>query len=217
MKLAVSVLSVFLLVTGLGAFRIPATGSGEFAKDLQDFLDLIPLERASELVRAYLAKDKEFQAAIEILYSKELYQYTMDLEAAPEYAELFSFMQGAGLDGYYILKRINELLTDHQLPSAVVAPDIPISGGLLGFVVDMNSLIPAEKAVALFNEKIAAGGKFTEYYVISYSPRFLEFYKRLANNVHYQILIREAEKKNVNTVLFQLLFTTLMIVRLVVA
>ncbi|XP_033340948.2 protein G12 [Megalopta genalis] len=216
MKFAVSVLSVLVLATGLSAYRLPATGSGELAKDLQDFLDLIPLKKASKLVIAYLARDKEFQAAIEVLYSKELYNFMMDVEAAPEYAEMISFMQKAGLDAYYLLKQLNELLASQRL-HATDSADTQISGGLVGFAADFGSLVSTEKGQVLLDEKVAAGGAFTEYYNLLMSQRFLEFYKKALNNVHYQILVRDAELKNIDAVAFQQLFSILTVLRAVIA
>nr|XP_033340891.1 uncharacterized protein LOC117228913 [Megalopta genalis] len=185
----VSIVCLGLGHRGLSAYKLPATGSGELAKDLQDFQDLIPMEKANKLVRAYLAQDKEFRTAVEVLNSKELNHFIMDLEAAPEYAELYAFMQKAGLDAYSLLKESNELLENRRFLATDFA-DTRITGGLLGFIIDFNSLVSVEKTQALLEEKLAAGGA-------------------VADNVHYQILVRDAELKNVNPVLFQQLFSFL--------
>ncbi|XP_078042709.1 protein G12-like [Augochlora pura] len=216
MKFAVSLLSVLALVAGLAAYRLPATGSGELAKDLQDFLDLIPQKAAVKLVRAYLAEDKEFQAAMEVLRSKELYQLVIAIEAAPEVVELVSFMQEAGLDAYYLLNKLNEILASNRA-HAMDFSDVQISGGLVGFAKDFGSLISYEEGQALLDEKVAAGGIFKQYFNICLSDRFVKFYQNVHNNIHYQLLAREAEQKNIDTAVFQQLFPILVVLRAALA
>lgn len=214
MKFAATVLSVLALATSLTAYKLPAVGSGELAKDLEDILDLIPLDEAAKVVRAYIAQDEEFRTSLDILNSRELNAFVRDLEASPELADLAYFMQGAGLDAYTLLMTANEILDRRSFYPRTMS-ETEITGGLAGFAQDFGALVPQEKAQSLVDEKVAAGGVFTEYFKKCLSDKFVSFYINSSFNVHYQILVREAERRNVDTEAFQQLFPYLLVVRLV--
>ncbi|XP_076286716.1 protein G12-like [Lasioglossum baleicum] len=214
MKFAATILSVLALATSLTAYKLPAVGSGELAKDLQDILDLVPLNEAAKIVRAYLAQDKEFRTSLDILKSPELKAFVRDVEASPELAELAHFMQGAGFDAYTLLKGLNEAMERRSFYPRDMS-ETEITGGLAGFAKDFGAVVPYDKGQALMEEKVAAGGVFAEYFNRCLSDKFVNFYINSSLNVHYQILVREAELRNVDTEAFQQLFPYLLVVRLV--
>ncbi|XP_076649860.1 uncharacterized protein LOC143357334 [Halictus rubicundus] len=214
MKFAATVLSLLALATSLTAYKLPAVGSGELARDLQDILDLVPLDKAAKIVRAYLAQDNEFRTSLDILKSPELNAFVRDVEASPELADLAQFMQGAGLDAYTLLKGLNEALARRSHYPRDMS-ETEITGGLAGFAKDFGALVPTSSAQALVDEKLAAGGVFAEYFRKCLSQKFVDFYFKAGLNVHFQILIREAQLKNIDSTMFEQLFPYLLVIRVV--
>lgn len=215
MKLIARVLFVAAMSYSLEALKLPAVGSGELAKDLNDFIDFIPMNKTFQLIRAYVAKDREFQSSMSILSSKEVGFFVNNMEAAPEIADMYFFMQNAGLDIYYIMQKLNERITflNTEAPSE---SDVQITGGLAGFVEDLSALLPVEEPLALIQEKLAAGGAFAEYYKKCIDPKFLNFYFKSYMDVHFRILVRMAEIVGVDTAKFQHLFSLLLMIKVFV-
>ena len=137
MKFAVAILAVLAVASPLTAFKLPATGSGALAKDLQDFVDLVPFEKIVPLVKAYAAKDKEVQVALKVLQSNELKLFFQDVEANSEIKTLLKHIQEAGLDIITLMNKLNDILgLDHISPLEVSAgaETIPELKNLLKYI-----------------------------------------------------------------------------------
>lgn len=212
MKLILQVLFVAAMSCCLEAFKFPAVGSGELAKDFNDIFDFVPMEKFREVVKAYAAKDREFQASMSILSSEELGSLLDNVEAAPEVAGLLYFMQNAGLDVYYIVQQLNAHINflEGEGPSA---SNVQITGGLDGLAKDLEALLPLEEMYALVDKKLAAGGAFAEYFKKCTDRAFLQFYTNSYMNVHARILVRMAEMVRVDSKTFENLLPVLVVIR----
>lgn len=67
MKYVVTLLAMPSL---LDTWEILSRGSGDLAWELQEFVDLIPLDELTELTNAYWTQDKEFRL-VNVLLAKE--------------------------------------------------------------------------------------------------------------------------------------------------
>ncbi|XP_031828130.1 protein G12-like [Nomia melanderi] len=212
MKLIVQVLFVAAMSYSLEALKMPAVGSGELAKDFNDFLKLVPMKQALQVIKAYTAQDEEFQTSMAVMSLEEVRALVYNVEEAPQVSNMLYFMQNAGLDVYYILKRLHAHMNflNSEVPSAV---DAQISGGLAGLERDLKALVPLEQVKALLQKKVAAGGAFAQFYKLWNNNEFRNYYSNLHRDVHVRVLVRIAELAHVNGVMFEKLFPVLLAIR----
>lgn len=86
----IAFLIVLIAVNSLNALQVPFTGL-DLARELQQFVDLIPIEELLEISKAYLAQDEHFQTAMKLMNSNESKQWVQDLEQAPEFKVLLNY------------------------------------------------------------------------------------------------------------------------------
>lgn len=199
-KFTVALLATIAVVSPLYAFRIPATGSGALAKELQDFFDVVPLNEIAVVTRTYLAQDKQFQAMLKLVQSKEGRLFIQDVEAAPVFKKLVNYMQENGLDIYYLINKLNESL---NLPHLQPITAAKITGGVLGYLVDVDKLIPMEKMFEIYEDKVEHSEKFNDYTKTFLSDENVEFYLSLSKNVHFQNIENSATQLGVEKDYFQ--------------
>ncbi|XP_076666939.1 protein G12-like [Andrena cerasifolii] len=213
MKLALAILAIVAVASG---YKIPSTGSGALAKELQDFVDLIPLNEVKELVDAYLAEDKDFSLALDFIGSKESKAFIVDLEAIPEYKKLIAYMQNAGVDIYYLIQKVNEALGIKSV-GPLNASDRKISGGLLGFAVDFADLVPLDKMTELLDEKMITSKVFIDYVTECLSPEYSDFLTGLTFNPHFLNLLTQVEQAGLDSTAFNQQYFILLAIKVVLA
>ena len=207
MKAIVALLVVLVAASPLNAIKVPATGSGDLAKEFQLFVDLIPLEKFVAVTKAYLAQDKEFQTSIKIVRSSEMKQWTQDVEHAPEFKMLVNYMQSHGLDIVAILKAFNKAIGIPPLFSVIrayLAPQVQITGGLQGYLQDLIAVLPVEEIQKLYEDRMEHSKVFKDFVHEIISPKYLNFYQSIFKNKHYQAAEDEAAKAGIDRYLFQI-------------
>lgn len=213
MKLALAILAIVAVASG---YKIPSTGSGALARELQDFLDLVPLNKVKELVDVYLAQDREFNLALSFVGSQESKAFIVDLEAIPEYKKLLDYMQNAGVDVYYLIQKVHEAL-DIRRVSPLKASDRKISGGLLGFAEDFTDLVPLDKMTELLDEKMMTSKVFFDYVTECLSPEYAGFLTGITSNPHFFNLLTQVEQAGVDSTVFNQQYFVLLVIKVVFA
>lgn len=206
MKVAVALLVALVSASPLNAIQFPATGSGALARELQPFLDLIPVEKILEISKAYLAQDREFQIAVELLKSNESKQWVQEVEQETEFKHLLNYVQNNGLDIKFLVNRFNKALGIPSLVSRIktfFAPHIMITGGIEGYVQDIGSLISMDKFEPLYEEKIANSRVFKNFVHEVTTVEYISFYVSIFSNRHYQNLEQQAGDHGINRNYFQ--------------
>lgn len=207
MKAIIALLVVLVAASPLNAIKLPATGSGALAKDLQSFVDLIPVEKVLAVTKAYLAQDKEFQTGIKIVRGSEAKQWVQDLEHAAEFKMLINYIQDHGLDIIAIMNAFNKAIGIPPLFSVIrayLAPQIQITGGIQGYLQDVAALLPIEELLKLYEDKIEHSQVFKEVVHEIISVKYLAFYQSIFKNKHYQNAEEEAAKASINRHTFQI-------------
>lgn len=206
MKVIVALLVALVSASPLNALQLPATGSGALARELDPFIDLIPVEKIFEISKAYLAQDREFQIAIKLLNSGESKQWIQEVEQDPEFKHLVNYIQNNGLDIKLLVNYFNKALGIPSLVSRIktfFAPHIMITGGIEGYVQDIGSLISMDKFEELYEEKIANSSVFRDFVHEVTSAEYISFYVSIFSNSHYQNLEQQAGDAGINRNYFQ--------------
>ncbi|KAG7187706.1 hypothetical protein KM043_016762 [Ampulex compressa] len=212
MKFAFALLAVLAVATPLNAAKIPNVGKGELAKELQDFLDLIPVDDVVVVVLEYLAEDEEFQNAVEYLQSVEFQQLARDVEALPEIKELMNYIQKAGVDIYFLVNELNKFIGIEEItpPQMALFATLKITGGIRGFVDDVKALLPLDKLEELYNYKLKNSKVFANFIAQLQSPEFQKIVDTVYANPNFQNLLSKAKAAGIDLALIKdLLYTIL--------
>ena len=212
MKVAASALTILGMSSLLSAYELPTTGSGALAKEIQDFVDLLPLSQIIDTARTYMAQDKEFQIVMKLFQSKEMKQYISYLEAAPEITHLLKYIQNAGLDIHQLLNKLNESL--HIEPVIPLKDsDRKISGGIEGFVRDFAALIPRGELTELYELKMKSSKVFADLVTEVTSANTMRFLSAMYKSKQFFKLAKEAEKSGVDSQSLEHYFLLLVMVK----
>jgi len=83
MKFALVLLA--FVATASAKIEIPNFGKGELHKDIQEFLDLLPVDQIIQIPIQYYTQDAEFQKMVEYFQSEGFKQLVKDVDAGIEY------------------------------------------------------------------------------------------------------------------------------------
>ena len=198
MKFTSAIFVILVAACPLNAYKIPATGSGALAKEFQDFIDLIPFDQIIEVTKTYYAQDTQFHNIIQLMKTEELKQWMLDIESAPEFKLLINYVQKNGLDIYYLVNEFNKSLKLPPLVSGIKAFfgsfDNKITGGFIGYLIDIAALVPLEKLSDLFRqaEKSKNSEVFKAFIAEVSSSKYFDFYNNIFEDKHYKNLENEA-------------------------
>ncbi|XP_076678759.1 protein G12-like [Andrena cerasifolii] len=201
MKFALAILAVLAMASPLTAYKLPASGSGALAKELQDLVDLVPFEKIIPIIKAYAAQDKEVQTALKVLQSSELKLFVSDVEAIPAVKHLLKYIQNAGLDIISMINKMNDSLGLGHI-SALDELDLKISGGIAGLGKDILAVVPVAKIEQAFEEKRKNSKVFNALIHEILKPELVKVYLSLHSNKHYVKLIQEAEQAKIPNEMF---------------
>ncbi|CAK9829268.1 Protein G12 [Anthophora retusa] len=200
MKLVVTIFAVLALSTPMDAYHVPRVGNGALADEIQDFADILPLDDMVTILLEYIAEDTEFQKVVTYLQTPEFKNLVTDLEAMPEVKNLLDYAQKAGLDVYYLVNKANRYLGLRELtpPATFAKVNYKITGGVRGFLDDIEALIPLEKVRALYRQKLATSKVFADFVAQLTSPAFQRIVDSLCSNNNFNALLAKAKAAGVD-------------------
>ncbi|XP_012542708.1 uncharacterized protein LOC105840348 [Monomorium pharaonis] len=189
------VLALLAFVATSTAWTIPNVGRGELAKELQDFLDLLPQQEIASITLQYYAQDAEFKAMIAYFKSEGFKQLIKEIQALPEYHTLMTYMYNAGLDVYQLEEMLNRWLGIIQFNF-----DVQITGGIRGYVDDIRAVIRPvrDQLVALYKQKMQNSQVFQDFITQLQSPTFQELVNKVYVNPKFQELLGHAANANID-------------------
>lgn len=205
------VLAIFIALAANSlsyAFKVPAVGSGALAKDLQDFVDLIPFPDLINLTKTYTAQDKEFKTAMNLMKSAELKQWLQFVESNPEFTVLMNFMFRNGLDAYNLTNQLNEKVGIPRIPFIFRKffsniSSLKITGGIDGFIKDATSIVPVQSLKKLYNDKLKTSKVWKSVVDEVTSDKYHGFYHYIFDNSYYRSLEQNAINGGLNKVSFR--------------
>ncbi|CAL7935491.1 unnamed protein product [Xylocopa violacea] len=160
MNIAFALLALLAISSPLYAYRLPASGSGELADQLQKLLDILPLDKLVNITRTYATHDAEFSKRI---------------ANATDYL---------GLDMRSLINDYKKTLEpDHAAP--LTPPWYPITGGLRGYSTDILNVIPTRELADLFDDVLLPSKVFMLSLTILISQDCADLYRTILQNPHY--------------------------------
>nr|XP_031829540.1 protein G12-like [Nomia melanderi] len=195
MKFALVALTVLAVVSSVHPYKIPASGSGELVKELQDYLDVIPMSEVVDIVKAYLIQDKEMQAMMRIALSADSVAFIKEIEEMPEIWQLANYIQSAGIDIYLCITKLNRSLKLNPFtPSSTYRE---ISGGIKGLQDDLRKVLPEEKLQALSEEKWNNSRLLMDLFDEVISDKYRRMYERIAASSNLKKLYLASQKAGI--------------------
>ncbi|KAL0116893.1 hypothetical protein PUN28_010039 [Cardiocondyla obscurior] len=198
MKFALVMLA--FMAAASAKIEIPNFGRGELYKDIQDFLDLIPVERLLEITLEYYAGDAEFQNLVRYLQSEKFKELVQEVENLSEIEELMNYIHDAGIDIYKIVNMMNEALGLPPLtpPSRFIRKRI--SGGIRGYVDDILAVLPRQQLQDLYDEKLKTSKAFADFIAQLESENFQQIVNKVYNHPTVQELLVHARNAGIDLI-----------------
>jgi len=195
MKFALVLLA--FVATASAKIEIPNFGRGELHKDIQEFLDLLPVDQIIQITIQYYTQDAEFQKMVEYFQSEGFKQLVKDVEALPEIKTLMDYIHVAGIDIYQIVNMINEAL---GLPP-LTPPDTfstQITGGIRGFVDDIMAILPKQQLQDLYKKKLETSKAFAEFVKQLESENFQQIVNKVYAHPKTKELLAHAKNAGID-------------------
>lgn len=194
MKFAL-VLLAFVATATAAPWKLPNIGRGDLAKELQDFLDILPQEEIAKITIEYYVQDAEFKAMIAYFKSDGFKQLLIEIRALPEYKTLMEYMYQAGLDVYKIQELLSKLL-------GITQDDVDgqITGGIRGYVDDIRAAVRPvkDRLIALYRQKMQTSKVFQDFIAQLKSPNFQALVNKVYGHPKFQELLKHAASKNID-------------------
>ncbi|XP_024884054.1 protein G12 [Temnothorax curvispinosus] len=198
MKFALVLLA--FVATASARIEIPNFGRGELHKDIQEFLDLLPVERILQITLEYYHQDAEFQRMIAYFQSPGFKQLVLEVEQLPEIKVLMDYIHNAGIDIYKIVNILNSALGLPPLTPPSYAYGTQITGGIRGFVDDILAVLPRAELDALYEKKLRESPAFADFIRQLESPNFQEIVNKVYAHPKTQELLAHARNAGIDLV-----------------
>ncbi|XP_047368814.1 uncharacterized protein LOC124956697 [Vespa velutina] len=195
MKLAVAFVAILAVAN---AWALPNYDNSELKKDLQEFVDLVPVAEIKKLVLQYAAEDAEIQKGLTYAKSNEFTSLVKEVDAMPEYLNLLNYIYKAGVDIYHYVNLLHKYLGLDELKPPQSFSEYGITGGYKGLVEDVKKLMPNDKIRALYYQKLETSPAFKELMDHLKSPEFGKLYKAVYNDSRVQHMITVAKQSGLD-------------------
>lgn len=197
MKFALALLA--LVATTSAKIEIPNFGRGELYKDMQEFLDLMPVDQMLSICVEYISEDAEVQRYFEYLQGPEFKKLVGDVEGMKEIKVLMDYIHNAGIDIYKMVNMLNDLLgLPHLTPPDFAQRNYKTGTGVRGLLDDIEKIIPVDEIKALHEKKMKESKAYKEFIDQLSSPNFQEIVNKVYANPTFQKMLTEAKKAGVD-------------------
>ncbi|KAK9694820.1 Insect allergen related repeat, nitrile-specifier detoxification [Popillia japonica] len=149
-------LIVVLAVLGVG-YAIPASRS--LQEDLQQIVDLIPVDEIREIARRYNENDAEFQQVVAYLQGEEWAALVAAARDNETWQRFKVFMEANGIDIEGLLDAIRDIIAN-----ARVAQKSNGQRSIRDFVDEVRAIIPLDEILVTLNNLLTNSADFQEFY-----------------------------------------------------
>ncbi|KYQ59204.1 Protein G12 [Trachymyrmex zeteki] len=179
-------LFAILAIIGLGqAHQFPNFGEGPLHEDLQDILDLFPLEKVIDDVVYYVMHDNEIQEIFNDIQQNTpvIKDMLINIVSIPEVLKLFNYLHNEGINIFHIMDMINKAHDIEELvPSSSQTYSIMRkTDGLRGLINNIKKHIDYDVFISIFADKLKT------------STAFVSFINQLKSN-NFQLIINKIYK-----------------------
>ncbi|XP_019551111.3 protein G12-like [Aedes albopictus] len=165
--------------------------------DLQDFVNLLPVDKLTDLVVRYFTTDKEFQEAFAYLQGQEFAAVWDQFFALKEVKDVLNYLEGAGLEVYDLLNQVADFLgVSHVKPTRGVRS--LKAGGLSGFVDEALALLPLKELKALYEKKLKTSPEFKAFFDKLFNADFQKLVDFYQNSKEAQAMVQKLREHGVD-------------------
>lgn len=201
MKFTLGLVAI-LAIIGLGqAHQFPDFGKGPLHEDLQDILDLIPVDKIVEVAVDYLLHDKELEKFLDELGKANVFKdLLVDFEAIPEVINLFDYLHKEGLNVYQIINEINKVFRIKELipPNSPYSLEEKRTGGVRGFLVDLKKQFDSDAFISIYVDKLKVSTAFVNFINQLKSDNFQQIVNKVCKIKAFQFIVSSLKDKSVN-------------------
>uniref|UniRef100_A0A6V7I5S7 Protein G12 n=1 Tax=Bracon brevicornis TaxID=1563983 RepID=A0A6V7I5S7_9HYME len=191
---------VFLLVLGLtGSLNSSPIHTRSLEDDLDDFLELLPIEDILPVVQEYLENDEEVKHAVEYVKSENFKKLLQEVESIEDVVEFFKYLDESGLRVFELIDKLHEAI---GLPPLRPVKRATITGGMAGLVGDIKGILPLEEIKALYYEKLETSKDFKNLVDRLSSPKLQALVDKLAANKEVQHIVETLKEHGVHVQAF---------------
>lgn len=158
--------------------------------DLQEFVALVPAKEVRSIVTRYYLFDKEFKAAVKYAKSPAFAQLIRDLHEIPEYNELLTSLEAAGLDVPTYVAKVHELI---GFTGFRFSREDRKTGGMAGFIAEIKATLPTADIKALYKHKLETSEDFAGLVELIKSDKFQAVTNALFANKTFQDILHRLQ------------------------
>ncbi|XP_018360891.1 PREDICTED: uncharacterized protein LOC108759775 [Trachymyrmex cornetzi] len=169
--------------------------------ELMDFVKLLPIDQINEITLQYIAEDEKVQHSLQYLQTPEFHSSLRDLEALKEHQALVVYLEEAGLNVTDYIKTFHRAIgMEDYVPSkikSIFKSQIgiqKIGDGIKGLLEDIYNLIPFDKVLALYNEKLHNSKVFADFIEKLNSPKMQKLINDLYANRTFKNFVTEMKE-----------------------
>ncbi|KAF3429354.1 hypothetical protein E2986_07464 [Frieseomelitta varia] len=210
MRFALAIAAILVTASHLNAYKLPKVGSGDLARELQDFVNSFPINDVLEYTRVYLSRDKEFQWVLNFMRNEEMGAFLNDVQSLPEFATLMDYLVENGLNGYALFDTVKEVM-EAQLERVNVHSNLRVTGGLAGYVADVTTGALVTNMQNLFENKVATSEVFKNFVREILSGRYERLFASTSTNTHFQRVLHQLRYLDLDDETFHANFYLLLI------
>lgn len=179
----------FLVVVAIaGSANVNARSRIQSSDELDDiineFLALLPTEKMKEILSDYVQHDHEFQAFLDHLFSEEFQTLYNEVEKLQDVKDFYKYLAETGLNIYGFINKLHEIFGLDPLP---VDPTrkFHATGGVVGFLRDIEALLPRESINALYAREYSTSPAFKDLVDRLSTSYFSQTFDKLRKNPKY--------------------------------
>ncbi|KAG5332150.1 G12 protein, partial [Acromyrmex charruanus] len=206
MKFALALLA---LVATASAYELPNFGRGNLHKDIQEFIDLVPIEKVIQITLQYFTEDEDFQRMIKYFRSEGFKQLVKDVEALPEIKVFMDYIHNAGIDIYKIVNELNSALKLPPLTPPSYFIGTYITGGINGYIQDILAILPQQQLRILYEKKLTTSKEFADLVAQLKSDNFQQIVNQVYTHPKFQELLEHARTEGIDLIAIKELLESL--------
>ncbi|XP_034180981.1 uncharacterized protein LOC117604709 [Osmia lignaria lignaria] len=167
----------------------------QLSKDIQDFIDLIDMDKVIKIISNYL-DDDQIQESLRYFRSEEFHVLVRKVEALKPYQNLVQYLHNAGLNIHGLIQKIHKLfgMEDYVPPSGNYFSFFVNRGGMKGLIDDILASLPVDKFKAMFEEKMKTSPDFQNFVKQVQSKEFEE----IIDTVYSEPIFLEMRQKAID-------------------
>ncbi|CAB3363003.1 Hypothetical predicted protein [Cloeon dipterum] len=177
---------VFVTFMGLAA---AAPQPYDLITDIRRFLALIPQDQVQLVFDDSYATDASFAASVDFLRSPRFAELVAQVDAVPEFAAYFDFLEANGIPGYYWLNAVRTWLGVPEFPAPTTGAIRPVltkeARNILPFIQKVLDLLVHADWVAVHDDLVLTSPEYVAMWEVYKGPEYAAVRAALVGNDVY--------------------------------